>query len=100
MHNQRYSTNHQRCAFPSGCAKRNLNPTYLRYADSGFAVGENWFADYDLKGPIQSGQTGTYVVRLSDRDDGYKVFRIEVFKIPAGSTQDYDRTAPEAAGRI
>ena len=68
--------------------------------DSGFAVGENWFADYDLKGPIQSGQTGTYVVRLGDRDDGYKVFQIEIFKIPAGSTQDYDRTAPEAAGRI
>ena len=68
--------------------------------DSGFAVGENWFADYDLKGPIQSGQTGTYVVRLGDRDDGYKVFQIEIFKIPAGSTQDYNRTAPEAAGRI
>lgn len=69
--------------------------------DSGFAVGENWFADYDLKGPLQTGQTGTFVLRLADKEDpDYKVFQIEVFKIPAGSTQDYDVEAPEAAGRI
>ena len=68
----------------------------------GFKVGEAWFADYDLKGPIQSGQTGTYIERLSDRSDGYKLFAIEVFTIPLGATQDYSISDSEyvKAGRV
>ncbi len=62
---------------------------YNRYRNKDLDVGQNWFADYDLTGPIQSGQTGTFIVRLSDRKGEFKVFQIEVFKIPQGPTQDY-----------
>lgn len=70
--------------------KREGSGFQNRFLEKGFSVNDNWFADYDLKGPTQSGQTGTFMLRLSDRDDDYKVFQIEVFKIPQGSTQDYD----------
>ena len=69
--------------------KRDISGIVNRYLEKEFSVNDNWFADYDLRGPFQSGQTGTYVVRLSDRVDDYKVFVIEAFKIPSGSTQDY-----------
>ena len=69
--------------------KHDGGETQNRHLEKEFSVNDNWFADYNLKGPIQSGQTGTYMVRLGDRDDDYKVFQIEVFKIPQGSTQDY-----------
>ena len=64
----------------------------------GFKVGEAWFADYDLRGPFQSGQTGTYIERLSDRSDDYKVFAIEVFKIPTGAISDIG--VPQYGGAV
>ena len=64
----------------------------------GFKVGEAWFADYDLQGPFQSGQTGTYIERLSDRSDDYKVFAIEVFKIPTGAISDIG--VPQYGGAV
>ena len=78
--------------------KHDGGETQNRHLEKEFSVNDNWFADYNLKGPIQSGQTGTYVVRLGDRDDDYKVFQIEVFKIPQGSTQDYDLFASTEGG--
>ena len=70
----------------------------------GFKEGEAWFADYDLRGPYQGGQTGTYVLRLNDKDafgvEGYKVFQIEVFTIPSNYTQDYDYSTEIGAGRV
>ena len=62
---------------------------YNRYGDKSLDIDQNWFADYNLRGPIQSGQTGTFIVRLGDRKGEFKVFQIEVFKIPQGATQDY-----------
>ena len=81
---------------------RQLKPPFDRslFDDVGFKVGEAWFADYDLRGPIQSGQTGTYIERLSDRPDDYKVFAIEVFKIPFGPTEDFRSGADEKVGRV
>ena len=78
--------------------KHDGGETQNRHLEKEFSVNDNWFADYNLKGPIQSGQTGTYMVRLGDRDDDYKVFQIEVFKIPQGSTQDYDLFASTEGG--
>lgn len=78
--------------------KRDGSVARNRHLEKEFGVNDNWFADYDLKGPIQSGQTGTFMLRLSDRDDDYKLFQIEVFKIPGGSTQDYDLFASTEGG--
>ncbi len=58
-----------------------------------FSQGSAWHADYVLRGPIQTGQTRTYIERGPDAKD-YKIFYVQAFEVPQGATEDY----PTAGG--